>query len=1486
MSSRPRVYCRIRPLNDKEKGVDGQKECFYANGSNALEYKKENSECVRSKFDSVLGPTTTQEEVYSLLNNEVISSLFTGYNATVFAYGQTGSGKTHTMEGSDSSPGLIPRLIGEIFRQFEAREDMTKTSIKVSYVQIYQDQIQDLLHNKKLLDIKLDRSGHYIAQGATWKEIESTKHAIQVYAEATKNRSTQATDMNQLSSRSHALLQFHLEWDETVAPGSNAKLNLIDLAGSEKVALSGASGETLKEAIAINKSLSALSNVVKALVNQARDSHKKVHIPYKDSKLTYLLQSSLGGNNLIHFILCLSASVLYRNEGCSTVEFGKRALKVVLKPVKNPIDYKRLEEMERMIELMRAHISELEGKLSQRSVDEPKQFSNSSKQEDSQFLQMDVIKNIDDPTPEDDSAASRHKKEIRNTISDLESQQQAIEDRLQQRQSELNQLDGRTAREKTNFQKNFEEDKKRMDDELRTLRSNVARQQQILNDAERKHHKRRSTTTSLSDERRLSKKTSAILQKTNQELSRIYKMLPESLHELTSHCILFPDSKSKFRELGGLKKLLCLIDCKANKGRESYIAHAAYALSIAVDEKGRDEARELDGIPIVSEVLKRSDEHSKQFACRALESLVRGCSSNKQCVSDDVLYQLGDMVGTHPHQQVQESACSALAEIADGQPQIKDKLLKRGLLNKMINLIRDTPPEVADLIKVGVTVIGRLAQQHTSCQAEIAKLDGIQILVKTLFSPVGERDPQLPVLTAYALVNVCCNNKNNMTVLQKHPNYSDINFKLLEGLGRVFSDSITSENRSSSTASHTIRDNNNNVLFSYFGVTYKSEWGTFTAGGRPTYSTFIDNPQFMLQVPKDCNISIVLSDTSCDNGAAAGHQGVVSQSFKRLKRKTIYMGIAVFKGDKNLLVDKCLKQLDFNGRFITSGRYNRNRENTLSLTLKGSPDPYIIIPFTAHAKQHTNYVLGVFADEQIEVTHVPEEGGWIRRIFEGFWSKMTGRGVDNFDWRNSDQYRITVSEPTLVTVILSYKRIDDFRVKQSLAADDEEIPEDDVTNEEAKERPHLHGRIFNAMFAPQKRYIRSNVPSPQNVSFVACNEYLSSCTVKTHATLQPGIPYVYVPFTENPIEDEYRLAFYSDQADIDITPLEPRSEWYAFQYSGAWDSSYDSTPAKSPMILITGSGKVTILGYSKDVYLLLSVYEIIDDNWKKTDKKISEHVKTKKVAACDAFWANECVLETTLQATKNSYWVTLQGITTKDGEQLPATNGEFHLAVYADDIGVKCTSPHKFAKPPLTDRLNADPNLVGYGVERVGDSMSLCSDSENSSLAGDDSDCEIGTDTNKNNNLKEELESTKKALLEADNSRDLERKSFQAQLEQKQEQIDQIKKKSSTPVNGPQPPRRGSSIRKPVNITKQASVRGNGSNAVKTLRSSSSCSVATVSESDLNAVSAASDNVVRRITTFSHLERIPSLAEFKKIQEELMIAANKLASITKRTTAP
>ena len=219
-TTRPRVYARIRPTNDGENSFSSN--AFYCdpNRNDCLVCTKDD-DTIRTRFDRVFSTEVGQQEVYDHLAGEVLNTLFSGYNTCIFAYGQTGSGKTYTMEGDAKIPGLIPRLLSDIFAKYKEDRNLSNCTLAMSFVQIYQEKVQDLLRQCKPLEIHLDRSGHYIAMNAQWSEVGSVESAMVMYAEALSHRATNATEINTVSSRSHAILMLKLQWDEFKLPGSH-----------------------------------------------------------------------------------------------------------------------------------------------------------------------------------------------------------------------------------------------------------------------------------------------------------------------------------------------------------------------------------------------------------------------------------------------------------------------------------------------------------------------------------------------------------------------------------------------------------------------------------------------------------------------------------------------------------------------------------------------------------------------------------------------------------------------------------------------------------------------------------------------------------------------------------------------------------------------------------------------------------------------------------------------------------------------------------------------------------------------------------------------------------------------------------------------------------------------------------------------------------------------------------------------------------------
>ena len=287
-------------------------------------------------FDHIFDMDSTQEEVYQIAAVPAVESLVEGYNSTIFAYGQTGTGKTYTMEGFiydylSPKKGLIPRAIEDIFKYIENNLNSDTTFIiRVTYLQIYNESIDDLLKpEKKHLSIRENQKKGLYVEGLSEWAVRSPNDIYALLERGAQCRTKATTNMNDVSSRSHAVFTIILE-QMKICNGKKrfktGKLNMVDLAGSERVKISGATGKQLDESRRINKSLSALGNVINALTDP-----KTKHIPYRDSKLTRLLQNSLGGNCKTSMIAMISPYDGSYNESISTLNFAKRAKSIIIK---------------------------------------------------------------------------------------------------------------------------------------------------------------------------------------------------------------------------------------------------------------------------------------------------------------------------------------------------------------------------------------------------------------------------------------------------------------------------------------------------------------------------------------------------------------------------------------------------------------------------------------------------------------------------------------------------------------------------------------------------------------------------------------------------------------------------------------------------------------------------------------------------------------------------------------------------------------------------------------------------------------------------------------------------------------------------------------------------------------------------------------------------------------------------------------------------
>ncbi|KAH6772638.1 hypothetical protein C2S51_011042 [Perilla frutescens var. frutescens] len=381
MEHNVQVLIRIRPLNSMEKNSFGFSRCLKQESAQSITWIGQPE--TRFMFDHVACEGIDQEMLFRMVGLPMVENCLSGYNSCMFAYGQTGSGKTYTMLGDiddlevkpSSNRGMTPRIFEFLFARIRAeeesrRDEQLKYNCKCSFLEIYNEQITDLLDpSSSNLMLREDMKKGVYVENLSEFEVHTVGDILQLLTQGSSNRKVAATNMNRESSRSHCVFTCVIEskWEKDSSTNFRfARLNLVDLAGSERQKSSGAEGERLKEAANINKSLSTLGHVIMVLVDVAHG--KPRHIPYRDSRLTFLLQDSLGGNSKTMIIANVSPSICSAAETLNTLKFAQRAKLIQNNAIINEDSSGDVVLLKHQIQLLKEELSALKRERINRSL--------------------------------------------------------------------------------------------------------------------------------------------------------------------------------------------------------------------------------------------------------------------------------------------------------------------------------------------------------------------------------------------------------------------------------------------------------------------------------------------------------------------------------------------------------------------------------------------------------------------------------------------------------------------------------------------------------------------------------------------------------------------------------------------------------------------------------------------------------------------------------------------------------------------------------------------------------------------------------------------------------------------------------------------------------------------------------------------------------------------------------------------------------------
>ncbi|OIV93026.1 hypothetical protein TanjilG_20688 [Lupinus angustifolius] len=585
-----RVFCRCRPLNKVEISARCSTVVdFDAAKDGCLGILSNGSTKKSFRFDRVYTPKDDQVDVFADASPMAISVL-DGYNVCIFAYGQTGTGKTFTMEGTDQNRGVNYRTLELLFKISKERSETFAYDISVSVLEVYNEQIRDLLATgptSKRLEIKQGSEGSHHVPGVVEAKVDNVSEVWNVLQAGSNARAVGSNNINEHSSRSHCMLCIMVRAKNLMnGECTKSKLWLVDLAGSERLARTDVQGERLKEAQNINRSLSALGDVISAL------AAKSSHIPYRNSKLTHLLQDSLGGDSKTLMFVQISPSDQDVGETLSSLNFATRVRGVELGPVKKQIDMSELQKLKAMLEKARS-----ECRIKDESI---RKLEENLQSTESKAKGKDNIH-----------------KNLHEKIKELEGQIELKAAMQNQSEKQVSQLsDKLKGKEETcsTLQQKVKELEKKLKEQIQ---SETASYQQKVLELEKK----------LKDELQRSESQTAILKDKLKELERKLKEQDQS-SELSFYCQQVKELETKLKEQDQSSELSLLRQHVKELERKLEEQEQSSELSLL-----RQQVKELEDRYRERE-QQWQQTHCLVEAAKATPDIGKGCKTSEECPSE------------------------------------------------------------------------------------------------------------------------------------------------------------------------------------------------------------------------------------------------------------------------------------------------------------------------------------------------------------------------------------------------------------------------------------------------------------------------------------------------------------------------------------------------------------------------------------------------------------------------------------------------------------------------------------------------------------------------------------------------------------------------------------------------------------------------------------------------------------------------------------